>query len=227
MTALEQLQQRTWLLHWSLFIFAWHRESRDAIVDLMFQPRCLEAIQTNTPWLLRYLTAGVLVHKRRRHWTKELIKVLQQERETYRDPLLEFVECLYMEFNIDSAEEKLRECETVLASDFFLHEEISKGFMENARIFMFETYCRIHEKVDMKMLAKKLGMDGLKAEQWIVDLIRNANLDAKINSTDDYIVMGASSNSVYQQVVEKTRELAARTCTLALQLEDRPITRRE
>lgn len=215
---LKLLQERTWLLHWALFLFACSSDHRDAVIDLMFQQRCLEAIQTNTPWLLRYLTVGVIVHKRRRQLTKDLIKILQQERNTYRDPLIEFVENLYVDFDFDSAEEKLRACETVLQSDFFLQDAIGSDFMENARIFMFETYCRIHEKIDIAMLAKKLAMDGADAEKWVVDLIRNARLDAKINSQEHVILMCTSSNSVHQQLVEKTRELAARTCNLSEQL---------
>lgn len=155
--------------------------------------------------------------------------LLQHARESsYRDPLIDFVECLYQDFDVDRSEDKLRECEAVLASDFFLHQQLAADFMENARIFMFETYCRLHEKIELKMLAKKLAMDGPEAEQWIVDLIRNARLDAKINSKDGFIIMGTTckSNNVYQQIVDKTRELAARTCNLALQLDSNATQRR-
>ena len=31
--------------------------------------------------------------------------------------------------------------------------------MENARLFIFETYCRIHQKIDISMLAQKLAME--------------------------------------------------------------------
>lgn len=36
-----------------------------------------------------------------------------QESYTYRDPITEFVECLYVNFDFDGAQKKLRECETV------------------------------------------------------------------------------------------------------------------
>ena len=36
---LRQLQQRTWLLHWSLFIFFNDENGRTAIIDLFFQDR--------------------------------------------------------------------------------------------------------------------------------------------------------------------------------------------
>ena len=36
-----------------------------------------------------------------------------QESYTYKDPITEFVECLYVHFDFDGAQQKLRECETV------------------------------------------------------------------------------------------------------------------
>lgn len=38
---------------------------------------------------------------------------LMQESYTYKDPITEFVECLYVNFDFDSAQKKLRECESV------------------------------------------------------------------------------------------------------------------
>ncbi|KAL3657364.1 hypothetical protein V7S43_017683 [Phytophthora oleae] len=220
MSPVEQLQQRTWLLHWSLFVFAWHEEGRDAIVDFMLQSRCVEAIQSNAPWLLRYLCAGVILHKRRRNLIKDLLRVLRVDDKGYRDPIVDFVDCLFVNFDFESAQEKLRECEVVLASDFFLYEKNSTDFMEAARLAIFEMYCRVHRTIDMKVLSSKLAMqeDG-EAEKWIVNLIRNARLDAKIDSQEGRIVMGVPQNSVHRQVIDKTRDLAARTCSMVAQFE--------
>lgn len=38
---LQQLQQRVWLMHWSLFVFFEHENGRNAIIDLFFQDRYL------------------------------------------------------------------------------------------------------------------------------------------------------------------------------------------
>ena len=43
------------------------------------------------------------------------MKVIQQESYTYKDPITEFLECLYVNFDFDGAQQKLRECETVSA----------------------------------------------------------------------------------------------------------------
>ena len=37
-----------------------------------------------------------------------------QESYSYRDPITEFVECLYVNFDFDMAQQKLLECEKVL-----------------------------------------------------------------------------------------------------------------
>jgi translation initiation factor 3 subunit E len=45
------------------------------------------------------------------------------------------------------------------------------------------------------MLAEKLNMSPEDAERWIVNLIRNAKLDAKIDSKQGTVVMGVDTNS--------------------------------
>ena len=44
---------------------------------------------------------------------KELVKVIQQEQYSYKDPIIEFLECLYVNYDFDGAQQKLRECEIV------------------------------------------------------------------------------------------------------------------
>ncbi len=51
-----------------------------------------------------------------------------------------------------------------------------------------------------------------------MDLIRNADLDAKIDSQEGCVVMGGSVQSIYEQVMERTRDLNVRSATLATNL---------
>jgi len=211
---LTPLQQRTWLIHWSLFVFFNHENGRNGIIDMFFQDRYINAIQTACPHIIRYLTTAVITNKRRRNVLKDLVKVIQQEGYTYRDPITEFLECLYVNFDFDMAQKKLLECENVLLNDFFL-VACRDEFIENARLFIFETYCRIHQKIDIGMLAQKLNMKQDQAEKWIVNLIRNARLDAKIDSKFNCVIMGNQYPSVYQQVIEKTKGLSFRSQVLS------------
>lgn len=49
------------------------------------------------------------------------------------------------------------------------------------------------------------------AECWIVNLIRNARLDAKIDSKLGHVIMGGQLTSPYQQLVEKIEGLTVRS----------------
>eukprot|EP00532_Pseudo-nitzschia_australis_P001233 CAMPEP_0168195278 /NCGR_PEP_ID=MMETSP0139_2-20121125/19749_1 /TAXON_ID=44445 /ORGANISM="Pseudo-nitzschia australis, Strain 10249 10 AB" /LENGTH=519 /DNA_ID=CAMNT_0008119079 /DNA_START=237 /DNA_END=1799 /DNA_ORIENTATION=+ len=230
MTAIEALSERTWLLHWSLFVY-WNNSAKgglEQLVELFHTERYKQAITTNAPHLLRYLTAAVLLCKRRitkkaaagsnaeaRRLMKNLINVMQDC--DYSDPIVEFVNCLCVKFDFESAQTKLQECKTVLAADFFLCKQTGL-FMEEARVFVFENYCRIHNKIDLEALGKKLAMNEDEAERWIVDLIRNADLDAKIDSEQGCVVMGGTVQSVYEQVMERTRDLNVRSATMSQNL---------
>merc|ERR1711902_50409 len=154
----------------------------------------------------------------RRNVMKDLIKVIQEESYTYRDPITEFLECLYVNFDFDGAQQKLRDCETVLVNDFFLVACID-DFIENARLFIFETFCRIHQCISINMLAEKLNMKPEEAERWIVNLIRNARLDAKIDSQLGHVVMGTQTTSPYEQLIERTKALSFRSQMLQLNVE--------
>jgi translation initiation factor 3 subunit E len=80
---------------------------------------------------------------------KELVKIIEQESYEYRDPVTEFIEALFINFDFEGAQKKLKECEYVLSHDFFL-VATEEDFMENARQFISETYCRIHQKINIK-----------------------------------------------------------------------------
>ena len=226
LTALQALQQRTWLLHWSLFVYWNAPAGLEQLVELFLSERYKQAITTVAPHLLRYLTAAVLLCKRRgekavptaeaRKLVKMLIYVMQDC--DYTDPIVEFVNCLCIKFDFDSAQEKLAACEKVLSADFFLCHQTAL-FMEEARVFVFENYCRIHNKIDLVALGDKLAMDQVRAERWIVDLIRNAELDAKIDSTAGCVVMGLSQPpTIHELIVDRTRDCNIRTATMTQNL---------
>ncbi|KAL1452254.1 hypothetical protein WDU94_006545 [Cyamophila willieti] len=216
---LHLLQQRTWLIHWSLFVFFNHVKGRDLIIDMFLnRPHYLNAIQTMCPHILRYLACAVIINRSKRNALKDLVKVIQQEFTTYKDPITEFLEHLYVSFDFESAREKLTECTEVLDNDFFLVACLDE-FVENARLMIFETFCRIHQCISIQMLASKLNMGTDEAECWIVNLIRNARLDAKIDSKLGHVIMGTQPLSPYQQLLEKIDSLSVRSEALQALIE--------
>jgi len=126
---IEQLQQRSWLLHWSLFVYFHNQESASQFVELCFQPNYLNAIQTTSPHLLRYLSFAVITNtgKRRSSDVENLVEVLDQEQNNYQDAITNFLKCLFVDFNFDSAQEKVKACSEILSQDYFLR--ISKKFL--------------------------------------------------------------------------------------------------
>ncbi|CAI8615065.1 unnamed protein product [Vicia faba] len=129
---INQVQSRIWLMHWSLFIFFNHDNGRTQIIDLFNQDKYLNAIQTSAPHLLRYLATAFIVNKRRRPQFKDFIKVIQQEQNSYKDPITEFLACVYVNYDFDGAQKKMRECEEVILNDPFLVQKQKRRISCNA-----------------------------------------------------------------------------------------------
>lgn len=157
------------------------------------------------PHILCCHTTAVITNKdawKHRQVLKELVKSIQQESYTFKDPITEFVECLDVNFDFDGARKKPREWESTLVHDFFLVAFL-EDFIENAPSLHIRDQC-----ICINMLVDKLNMTSEKAERWIANLIRKARLDAKIDSKLGHVVMGNHTVSPYQQVIEKTKSLS-------------------
>mmetsp|Transcript_9847 Transcript_9847/g.29291 ORF Transcript_9847/g.29291 Transcript_9847/m.29291 type:complete len:436 (-) Transcript_9847:135-1442(-) len=221
-TPLMQLQQRSWLMHWSLFLLGNHPNGRNIVADLFFQERYLNTIQNNCPHLLRYLAVAVITNPRRRSSLKDLVRVISIERSNYSDPITAFIEELYVASNFDEAQGRLKQCKDAIDTDFFL-SNAEADFMSHARLYIFESYCRIHERIDLGMLAKKLSMEQIAAEKWIVKMVSDAQLNAKIDAQSGHVILGLEPPDVYQQVIEKTKGLSFRSYVLAQNIEKRAV----
>jgi len=206
------LQERAWLLHWSLFVFFDSEEGLDEMTDLMMQDAYMQVLQTAAPHLLRYFSVAVLLNTtpRKRQLLERLEQLLAQEQNYYSDPVTEFINAVTVRFDFDAASDRLAECETVIRGDFFLQRWLD-DFMEMARLLVFKTYCLIHKNIEIKTLSMRLRMDEQQAERWIGRSIRAHRLDARIDSSNNTIVMGDVNESVYKIVLEKTRTLTVKT----------------
>jgi translation initiation factor 3 subunit E len=215
---LKLLQQRTWFIHWSLFVYFNH-QNRATLVDLLMNERYLNTIQTTCPHILRYLAVLVIINKKKRSVLKELVKAIQQENHVYRDPITEFLVCLELNFDFENARTKLTECEKVLENDFFL-VAVKEDFLENARLLIFETYCTIHHRMSVSAVAQILGFDVEKTEAWINNLVRSTKggIEAKIENNS--ITISNMYPNVSQKILEKTRSLAFRAHLLSTNLSE-------
>lgn len=156
-SALIQLQSRTWLLHWSLFVYFNHTQGRTLLLDTFLSPAYLNTIQTSCPWILRYLAASAIVTRkvasntsgRAKHALREIVRIIQMEEYQYKDPITQFLRELYVDFDFEAAQVSLGIAEKVVENDFFL-SELRQEFLDNARYLVSEAYCRIHQKIDIE-----------------------------------------------------------------------------
>lgn len=158
--ALTQLHSRTWLVHWSLFVYFNHPQGRTLLLETFLSPTYLNTIQTSCPWILRYLTGAAILSRktsaagttttssRVRHSIREIVKVIQTEEYQYQDPVTSFLKELYVEFDFEAAQRELTLAERVVGDDFFLGE-FRDEFLDNARYLISEAYCRIHQRIDI------------------------------------------------------------------------------
>ncbi|GAA6037881.1 hypothetical protein JCM8097_005084 [Rhodosporidiobolus ruineniae] len=232
------LQQRTWWLHWSLFVYFNHPNGREALLEAWLNQNYLNTIQTAAPWLLRYLVAAVVISRkstlrsagpsgnsaRSREAVRDVVRALGQEQYQYSDAVTEFLRKLYGEVDFAGAREEMAKCgdsdAAVLDDDFFL-EPFKAEFVENARYLVSEAYCKIHRRIDIGELSDRLGLSREEGERWIVDLVRDARLDAKIDLKQNIVQMNHSEQPVYQTVIEKSRGLLFRSQAMASAMEVR------
>lgn len=152
---LAQLQARSWLLHWSLFVFFNLDQGCQGLLELFLSPAYLNTIQTSCPHLLRYLVAAAIISRRTpqssrrgsRDHIKDLTRIVQMEEYQYADPVTSFLKDLYGDFNFDH--ERISLAAGVVRSDFFL-SGFADEFVDNARWMVSEVFCRIHQRIDIK-----------------------------------------------------------------------------
>jgi translation initiation factor 3 subunit E len=217
---LAQLQHRTALVHWALFPLFNYDKAREPILELFFSAPFINTIQNNCPWILRYLTVAVITNRGRaknvgtqQKQMKDIVRIVKQESYEYQDPITKFVHALSIDFDFEEAQNQLVVAEEVLRSDFFLVAH-ADDFVDSARHLIFESYCKIHARISLKDLSARLGLNADDAEKWIVNLIRDTRLDAKIDYKEGTVVMNHPPSSVYQQVIERTKGAFFRTQVL-------------
>ncbi|KAK1760296.1 eIF3 subunit 6 N terminal domain-containing protein [Echria macrotheca] len=218
---LAQLQHRTALVHWALFPLFNYDKAREPLLELFFNANYINTIQANCPWILRYLAVAVITNRGRaknvgiqQKQMKDVVRIVKQEAYEYQDPVTRFVHSLCIDFDFEEAQNQLVLAEEVLRSDFFLVGS-ADDFVDSARHLIFESYCKIHSRIALKDLSARLGLDADAAEKWIVNLIRDTRLDAKIDYKEGTVVMNHPPSSVYQQVIERTKGGFFRTQVLS------------
>merc|ERR1719343_1362346 len=102
-----------WLLHWMCFIIfkapkeLFEHQLIAKTIDIFMSEKYLALISLQCPYMLRYAAAAFILHKRLKNMAKDLVHVLVQDRENYKDPLTEFLVSLYQEMDFEKAQSYL------------------------------------------------------------------------------------------------------------------------
>ncbi|MES1913158.1 MAG: hypothetical protein MHM6MM_005374 [Cercozoa sp. M6MM] len=220
MSAAAKLQQRSCLMHWSLFVWfnSTDGKGRQSLIDQFFLDKFnLHTIQVLCPWLLRYLLAAVVLESRRPLFF-ELSKYIDNEEYAYSDPLLDFCRLLVVECDHAAALQALEKCESVLANDFFL-SHLASQFVSKARLVFAAQLLSVHERMTITELEEKLG-EVADLEGLLKDLER-FNLYARIDEQNGVIRLQQSGYSVVRRIQEKTRHVTRGTPPLMGMLKKR------
>jgi translation initiation factor 3 subunit E len=209
--------QLVWLLHWSLFYY-FQKADPAALLEHVFTIERADrdktflytnVIQSAAPHLLRYVAAAAVLNKKKKSQIRRTQRIVEQDAYSYSDALTQFIDELCNKSNFEKATALLPECEAVLAGDFFLaaHKD---DFMNKARMMIFEDKLRIHRTLSIPVAAEQLGMTVEKTELWLVNLIREAKLDAKVNSLAGVVSVNVAAHhkTVWQEVLEVAERTA-------------------
>jgi len=132
---------------------------------------------------------------------------------TITDPIIQFVKALFIDLDFPLASEMLSKSVNVCENDFFLFQ-FKAEWKERSRYLYSEAYCKVHNQINIQQLSGQLGLSADEGEKWIVNLIREARLDAKIDLKENMVHMNRYDVTAHQTVIDKTKSILERSARI-------------
>ncbi|KAJ1607301.1 putative translation initiation factor and PINT domain-containing protein [Cryptosporidium canis] len=190
-------------------------------LDWFASEKNLQVISTICPHLIRYLACFGIIMRRNKDILDNIVNIIALNRDKYKDPFTELIFNLLVKFDFEKSQKILNSYSSVTERDFFLYP-LQKYIEENAKLLIFEIYCRIHKSIDLNVISNELSMTSIEAERWIVNLIRNVHLDGKLDYENNRVEMIDRSNNPSQMVSDKTRNILFRSNLLIQNISNNP-----
>lgn len=190
-------------------------------LDWFASEKNLQVISIVCPHLIRYLACFGIIMRRNKDTLDNIVNIITLNRDKYKDPFTELIFNLLVNFDFEASQKILNGYSSIMENDFFLNP-LKKYIEENARLLIFEIYCRIHKSIDLNAISNELSMTNIEAERWIVNLIRNVHLDGKLDYEHNRVEMIDRSNNPSQLVSDKTRNILFRSNLLIQNLSNNP-----
>jgi len=157
-------KQHAWLLHWVLYQNFLNEQDGQGIneaLNTFLDDRYKSTITTVCPWLLRYIVLAAVccsnkTLKAKIKYCKEIAKnMLQEEVDSYKDPLTEFLRSLFVECDYEQASNCLRDCRKVFTIDIFICSQCNR-FFSQARLLLFSQYSTVNLRMPMDQIGNLL-----------------------------------------------------------------------
>ena len=179
-----------WVLHWGLFAyFKPDKPLTNFFVDMVIDNTASiyqKVIETSAPHLLRYLTAAVIINRKKRFAMRRVIKMVDQNLFRYSDAFTDFLHVAALKRDFNGSLAALKNLEAVIDADFFLHD-LKEEIMKNAMKLIFEDYVKTHKSVSVTFIAEKTGQSVKDAEVWVANLVSEMKEVAKISCKIDSV----------------------------------------
>ncbi|KAK1932859.1 putative eukaryotic translation initiation factor 3, subunit 6 [Babesia divergens] len=232
----ELVLKRSWLLHWTMFfVFKYHIplsqvKTKGAksyewphLQEYLLDDRNIAVVQLVAPHLLRYYAVYAILNRNRKDHFKVISSAISNGKAKYSDTFTALVGALFVDFKFEEAQKHITQIQNACYLDIFL-DPLKFQIEEYSRHIIFETYCRIHKSINLDLIAQKVNMSALEAERWIVNLIRHSHLEAKIDSEKNCVEISTVPPNLYQQVIDKTQNLAVRSNMILQNLSNSEVT---
>ena len=162
-------------------------------------------IQLTCPELLRYIIVALVLNKsiqnNRAFDLFKLSEVINRKHVKYTDCFSEYISLLEIEYDFESASDKIAECKKAIQEDIFL-APYEKRIVEGLHFLYFKRACKVYETIDLKEVVTFTGLSANEAELWILGYIRSGDIDAKIDSISELIVSNKGRQNPYEKYLE-------------------------
>lgn len=208
-STLNQLNERTWLIHYALFIFfngTIEKEDSEvdtktaqlsSMIDLFLSSSYMSTIEASCPWILRYLVISVIATKQYKR-LRDVVRAIDVETYEFQDPFTRLLQSLFVEYDFDTLPELIKEISVLLNTDYFLSSLDSAKIIGNLQELVITTVSKVYKEVTVESLATIFNSDAAAVEE-LLKSKQIAVVDGVLVSTRQ------PPTSVYQQVYEKTK----------------------
>lgn len=204
----QVLAQHVWFTHWNLCLLAMERGGTTDLLYLMYRDkkaapflrfRYQNTIMCLCPHLCPYLAAAAVLNRGNSQVVTRATRIIETDMHRLRDPLSRFLVALRVKCDFELASKVIEEAEAFMKKDYFLHRHAAR-YVENARMMVVQNKLWVHKV----MSTEQTG------EMQLVKLIRDANVDATIDSVSKTVTVHTlSQRTVWKQVLDSLAHVAA------------------